>query len=328
MEKFNSKNLTNIKSIVHDKTNVTFASPARKYSMKQCAIIAACMLCFISLSAFAYYKFNSLNGDELALSSVYLGEGKFEVIITNMSEHNLKLQDNVKVMQWSTGKEIDGNRELIQVESCEIPAQKTESMIIDISKAYDIEYLQKNINSDDWYYFVVTNNNYAFGQDWMCSFSFDHVNEDEIINAHNALIEYANENTPYIPSYENGVLIFDEWAQPVKDMKISCLFGKQNNGAFSDHINIAGIEGDEIFAVSDGAVVDAGFDATYGNYVVLALNDNINVTYGHLKSMNVSKGDTVAKNDVIGLMGKTGRATGPNLLFAVSVEGENINPLK
>ena len=53
----------------------------------------------------------------------------------------------------------------------------------------------------------------------------------------------------------------------------------------------------------------------------------IEVTYGHLKTMNVKEGDSVNKGDVIALMGSTGMATGPNLAFSISVNGEYINPL-
>lgn len=328
MQKYSSDSLTNIKSVIQEKTDVSFTGTPRRYAMKKYPVLIACMLCFISLSAFAYYKFNSLNGDDLALSSVYLGDGKYEVIVTNMSSHDLKLQDNVKVMQWSTGSEVSGKNGSVNVITCDIPAGETGIIKIDISEAYDVEKLSEGLEVNDWYYFVLTNNNFAFGQDWMCSFDFDIKNPEEVIASHDSFVEYMNENTPFVPTYDEGMLIYDDWTYPVKDMRVSCYFGKQNNGSISDHINIAGVEGDEIYAVCDGTVIDVGFDSTYGNYVVLAVDNNITITYGHLKEVNVSKDAIVSQNDIIGLMGKTGRATGVNLSFALSVDGEYINPLK
>lgn len=328
MQKYNSDTLTNIKSLIQEKTGVSFAGEPRRYIMRKYSVIIACMLCFISLSAFAYYKFNSLNGDDLALSAVYLGNGKYEVIITNMSSHDLKLQDDVKVMQWSTGSEVSGKKGSVNVITCDIPAGETGIIEIDISYAYDVEVLREGLNGNDWYYFVLTNNNFAFGQDWMCSFDFDIENPEEVIASHDSFVESISNNTSYVPTYEEGMLIYDDWISPVKDMRVSCYFGKQDNGAFSDHINIAGVEGEEIYAVCDGIVTDVGFDSIYGNYVVIAVDDNVTVTYGHLKEVNVSINDHVAQEFVIGLMGKTGQATGANLSFAVAVGGEYINPLK
>ena len=328
MQKYNSNSLTNIKSLIQDKTDVSFASASRRYAMRKYAILIACMLCFISLSAFAYYKFNSLNGDDLALSAVYLGDGKYEVIITNMSSHDLKLQDDVKIMQWSTGSEVSVKKGSVNVITCDIPAGETGIMEIDISHAYDVEVLREGLNANDWYYFVLTNNNFAFGQDWMCSFDFDIENPEEVIASHNSFVEYVSDNTSYVPTYEEGLLIYDDWVSPVNDMRVSCYYGKQGNGVFSDHINIVGAEGDKIYAVFDGTVIDVGFDSIYGNYVVIAVDDNTTVTYGHLKEVKVSANDHVAKEFVIGLMGKTGQATGVNLSFAVAVDGEYINPLK
>lgn len=328
MEKYTSENIINIKSMIQEKTGVSFARSTQIFVMRKYVILAMCLMCFISLSAFGYYKFNSLSGDDLALSSTYLGDGKYEVVIKNMSEHELKLQDKIKVMQWSTGSEVEGKKNAVRVEACEIASGETGIVKIDLSEAYDIEQLKGRLADNDWYYFVLTNNGFAFGQDWMCSFDFNIKNASINTDLHNSFTEYVDDSSSYIPTYEEGILTFEDWASPVKNMKISCYFGKQSNGAISDHINISGIEGEEIYAVSNGTVAEIGFDSIYGNYIVLAVDDNTSVIYGHLKSVNVSKNDVVAINTVIGYMGKTGSATGVNLSFAVIVDGEYINPIK
>ncbi len=47
---------------------------------------------------------------------------------------------------------------------------------------------------------------------------------------------------------------------------------------------------------------------------------------GHLKEIVASEGEEVKQGQVIAALGKSGMATGPNLLFAASVHGEAVNP--
>ena len=74
-------------------------------------------------------------------------------------------------MQWTTGKEIEPLSGNAVFHNTKIPAQSSSVMTIDLSGAYDIEQLEKPLEND-WYYFVLTNNHFVFGQDWMCSVTF------------------------------------------------------------------------------------------------------------------------------------------------------------
>lgn len=328
MEKYRKENLTNIKSLIQKKTDVSFNGKYHTNVVRRNIILAASAMCFISLSAFGYYKFSSLSGDNLSLSSVYLGDGKYEIFVTNLSRHELKLQNKTKLMEWATGNEVEGKAGKIIVEASKIPAGETGIIHIDISEAYNVSDLQNALSDNNWYYFVLTNNDFMFGQDWMCSIDFSVDDIADVIESHNDFVEYITEDEPYIPEYKNEILIYSEWALPTDNLLISSYFGIQNHGIYSDHINIAGSEGDNIYAVADGVVIDIGYVSTYGNYVVLSVDGRTSVTYGHLKEVFVSEGDSVTRNTVIGSMGKTGMATGPNLSFAVCVDGEYINPLK
>lgn len=328
MEKYNEIHLKNIKSIIRTQTNVNFKEETNCNSVFRYATLVASIICIISLSAFASYKLNALRGDELALSSLYLGDGKCEIIITNLSQYKLDLQKDIKLMQWSTGEEVVGKKGDIHVSTKAIAAGETGVVYIDISDAYDVDQIKNNLEDGDWYYFVLTNDYFIFGHDWMCSIDFIKTDENVAMETHKDFVEEISQTEEYIPEYENGVLIYDDWALPVKELKVSAYFGLQSNGTVSDHINIAGTEEEEIYAVCDGVVTETGFDSTYGNYIVISINETTDVMYGHLKTTNVQKGNSVSKNDVIGYLGKTGRATGPNLSFAVKVNGEYINPIK
>lgn len=287
---------------------------------KRMATVLTLLVCFLALSAFAYNKFSDIAGDELALNASYKGDGVFEIHITNLSDKDLRLQEQIKLMQWSTGEEVEGDAEKILFENLKIDAHTEETIIIDISQGYEIAVLEEPLPAGDWYYFVLTNNNFAFGQDWMCSIDFDE-NAPETMN-------YEVVNTVKEEVVYPVILRFEEWTWPTVSEDISMPYGAQENGAFSDHINIVGKEGDEVYAVSEGVVTELGFESTCGNYVVIDLGDGISVKYGHLKDILVKEGEAVEKGQEIAGLGQTGMATGPNLLLAVYIEGETVNPLE
>lgn len=330
MEKYSRKNLDRIQNIVQEKTGVDFSSQGKTsvYKIRQAAILTCCFMCFISLSAFAYVKFSELNGDTAGFAAAYQGEGRFEIVVENYSDIELNLQDNVKVMQWSTGREVAGDNGKIKMSSLKIAPHSQGIVSIDISEGYDISAMQENLSDDDWYYFVLTNNNFVFGQDWHCSFDFEVEDTAAAANRLARLMEQ-NSGEPNKPEQQAaaGSLIYADWDWPAGSQMVSAWYGEQPNGSFSDHINIAGASGDDVYAVADGVVLEAGFESVCGNYICLDLGDGVAVKYGHLAEINVAVGDEVKQGQSIAALGQTGMATGPNLLFAVSVNGENINPL-
>ena len=94
-----------------------------------------------------------------------------------------------------------------------------------------------------------------------------------------------------------------------------------------DYIGIAGSEGDSVFAVADGRITDAGFDSILGNYIVLTTKTGEIVTYGHLSESKVLKDTEVKAGEIVGLMGKTGSATGVFLSISVEADGEKVDPM-
>lgn len=91
--------------------------------------------------------------------------------------------------------------------------------------------------------------------------------------------------------------------------------------------DIAAPEGTEVKASSDGEVTLADGPYFYsGNMVIINHGKNLSTIYAHLNKVLVKLGDKVKKGDVIGLVGKTGRATGPHLHFGASLNGVRFNP--
>ncbi|MEZ5166896.1 MAG: peptidoglycan DD-metalloendopeptidase family protein [Acidimicrobiales bacterium] len=81
-----------------------------------------------------------------------------------------------------------------------------------------------------------------------------------------------------------------------------------------------------VWAAKAGRVIFAGRKGGYGNAVVIQHEGNVATLYGHLNSFQSSEGDWVEAGDVIGLVGSTGRSTGPHLHFEVRIDGVPKDP--
>ncbi len=93
-------------------------------------------------------------------------------------------------------------------------------------------------------------------------------------------------------------------------------------------IDIAGETGNPIFAADHGVVVYAGWnDYGYGYMIVIDHGSGWQTLYAHLDSVSVSCGQEVIQGETIGLMGSTGKSTGPHLHFEMrSDEYGRVNP--
>ncbi len=114
--------------------------------------------------------------------------------------------------------------------------------------------------------------------------------------------------------------------------EISTDFGTQRimNGKWKvvhKGLDIRGQEGEEIKAANDGRVVLAEELFYGGNTVVLDHGQGVYTVYMHLSQFNIEIDDSVSKGDGIGLVGMTGRSTGPHLHFGVKVMNLNANPV-
>lgn len=97
---------------------------------------------------------------------------------------------------------------------------------------------------------------------------------------------------------------------------------KAHNG-----IDFAAEKGADVLAAADGTVYRTGFDSANGNYVILyhALSGEYTY-YTHCQEILVTEGNSVIAGQKIAAVGSTGRSTGPHLHFALSRNGEYIEP--
>ena len=83
-----------------------------------------------------------------------------------------------------------------------------------------------------------------------------------------------------------------------------------------------------IRAVADGVVTWSANRYGYGIMVEINHGNGYATRYAHNSENLVNVGDEVKKGQVIALMGRTGRATGPNLHFEVLRNGMRVNPVR
>lgn len=99
-------------------------------------------------------------------------------------------------------------------------------------------------------------------------------------------------------------------------------------GARSYHsgVDMACPMGTNIYAALPGKVTGTGYNATYGNYVIVAHHSGYKTLYGHMSVILCAVNQYVTPDSRIGKVGSTGLSTGPHLHFTVFKNGKQVNP--
>ncbi len=101
-----------------------------------------------------------------------------------------------------------------------------------------------------------------------------------------------------------------------------------NRLEFHTGMDMAGETGEPIFSTADGIVKNVFFDYGYGYAIVIQHPSNYSTLYAHLYQILVQPDKKVKKGELIGLMGSTGRVTGPHLHYEVILpSGTKIDPI-
>ena len=119
--------------------------------------------------------------------------------------------------------------------------------------------------------------------------------------------------------------------RPVEKGWMSSRFGNRNDPitgkrAWHSGVDFAGKEGSNVISVAAGVVVSSGPRSGYGQLVEINHGSGFTTLYGHHKKIHVKVGDIVKKGQVIGLMGSSGRSTGPHVHFEVYKNGRVVDP--
>ncbi len=103
-------------------------------------------------------------------------------------------------------------------------------------------------------------------------------------------------------------------------------FGMRS-GRMHEGIDIGAGYGYKVVASAGGTIIGAGWSGGYGNIIEISHGGGLVTKYAHLSSINVKRGQTVERGQLIGYVGSTGRSTGPHLHFEVLINGEPRNPV-
>ena len=116
---------------------------------------------------------------------------------------------------------------------------------------------------------------------------------------------------------------------PLKSIKVTSPYGYRRDpftGKLSWHNGLdLRAKNEPAYAMMDGIVEKIGYDNRSGNYVTLR-HGNFYISYCHLSSIIVRKGEYVYPGIIVGVTGNTGRSTGNHLHLTCKKDGKSINP--
>jgi murein DD-endopeptidase MepM/ murein hydrolase activator NlpD len=97
---------------------------------------------------------------------------------------------------------------------------------------------------------------------------------------------------------------------------------------FHAGVDLAAEEREPVLAAAGGIVIFAGPAGNAGLTVKVRHAPRLHTLYAHLSAIMVKQGQEIGRGDVLGLVGHTGRATGPHLHFALFRDGKPVDPLE
>ena len=142
-------------------------------------------------------------------------------------------------------------------------------------------------------------------------------------------------------SYQDQIFIADSYLKTIRSVplgfpvrgKITSPYGRRIdpiNGmpAFHAGIDITNRPGISIKATAAGRIKRCGYDAGYGNFVLLDHGNGFATMYSHLQKITTAKGKRIERGDQIGLLGNSGRSTGPHLHYEIRHTNKTVNPFR
>jgi murein DD-endopeptidase MepM/ murein hydrolase activator NlpD len=91
-------------------------------------------------------------------------------------------------------------------------------------------------------------------------------------------------------------------------------------------LDISALYNTQVHVPADGRVIYAQRKAAYGNLLIIDHGNGLTTRFGHLSRFIVKVGQKVKRNEVVGLVGTTGRTTAPHLHYEVRMNDRAVNP--
>ena len=161
-------NRENIRALFSAHTGVDLPRRTGRRAQRTALILAA-LIALLSVGAAAAREFSALDGDDLALSSEYLGGGVLRITVENRSDVALRLAGGAKLTRWATGELLAGP-ERLTFPAGSVPSGEARSFTVDLNGVCDAAALEEPI--EDWYVLTLTDRGFLFGHDWQCSVRF------------------------------------------------------------------------------------------------------------------------------------------------------------
>ena len=139
-------------------------------------------------------------------------------------------------------------------------------------------------------------------------------------------------DTNYEPVQTDGKPLI--MRQPLRNMRITSPFGPRKDpidgrSRFHAGVDLGAPYGERIRSTAYGTVVFADRLGGHGLHVVVDHGNGYKSHYSHLERITVKPGQLVETGDVVGLVGSSGRSTGPHLHFAITNRyGSYLDPMK
>jgi len=101
----------------------------------------------------------------------------------------------------------------------------------------------------------------------------------------------------------------------------------QGYSFFHPGIDLATTKGTPVFPIMEGVVTFVGRGRFgFGNHVIIDHGNGLKSLYAHLAKIEVQEGEKITKDSVVGLLGSTGRSTGPHLHLQIWQDNHLVNP--
>ena len=117
-----------------------------------------------------------------------------------------------------------------------------------------------------------------------------------------------------------------EWAYPLPGAKVISPYGNRRGSHVHSGVDLKTKPNDKILAAFPGIVTRSCPYSGYGNCIVIKHPNGLETLYSHQSKNLVKVGQKVKAGDVIGLTGRTGRATTEHLHFEAHYAGRKFNP--
>jgi murein DD-endopeptidase MepM/ murein hydrolase activator NlpD len=160
-------------------------------------------------------------------------------------------------------------------------------------------------------------------------------------------VKVSNENSggPFTSSVgttrDELILRTDQYLDTIQDVPLGApvpgvltsRFGRRSdpiNGksAYHQGVDIRGRAGSDVKATANGIVKKESYDKGNGRHVLIDHGNGFKTKYAHLKKSLVKKGEYVERGRVIGLVGSSGRSTGPHVHYEIHYDDKILNPTR